>query len=93
MRYAFGLICLILFLGVTCLAEEYEATVTTPSGSYSVPVEVEDGEVTTVYWPSGGNMHVYGAEIDDGEASGTNSRGDTIDISIDDYKSDDESEQ
>ena len=61
----------------------YDATVSTDSGSYTVPVEVEDGEVTHVDWPNGGNMHVYGADIEDGSASGTNSRGDWIDIEID----------
>jgi hypothetical protein len=61
----------------------YDATVTTKSGTYSVPVEVEDGEVTTVHWPNGGNMRVNGADIEDGEASGYNSRGDSVDIEID----------
>ncbi len=64
----------------------YDATVTTESGTYTVPVEVEDGSVTYVDWPNGGNMTVYGAEISDGEASGTNSQGDPIDITIDDYE-------
>jgi hypothetical protein len=62
----------------------HDATVTTRSGSYTVPVEIEDGEVTTVHWPNGGNMHVMGADLDDTEASGTNSRGDLVDVEIDD---------
>ena len=62
----------------------YDATVTTDSGSYTVPVEVESGEVTSVHWPNGGDMTVNGADVDDnGEASGQNSRGDNIDIQID----------
>ena len=62
----------------------YDATVTTSSGSYTVPVEVENGEVSHVEWPNGGNMSVDGAEIDsDGHASGYNSRGDSIEIEID----------
>lgn len=61
----------------------HDATVTTDSGTYSVPVEVEDGEVTEVHWPNGGDMTVDGAEIDGGEASGYNSRGDYINIEID----------
>lgn len=69
----------------------YDATVTTDSGSYSVPVEVEDGEVTQVYWPNGGDMTVYGGEISDGEASGTNSRGESVSIELEDYN--DESEE
>jgi len=66
----------------------YDATVTTDSGSYTVPVEVEDGEVTVVHWANGGDMTVSGAEISGGEASGYNSKGDTVDISIDDYNDD-----
>ena len=69
----------------------YDATVTTDSGSYTVPVEVEDGEVTHVEWPNGGDMSVDGAEIDsDGYATGTNSRGESVDITIDDYDGDSE---
>lgn len=66
----------------------YDATVTTDSGSYTVPVEVEDGEVTAVHWPNGGDMTVSGAEISGGEASGYNSKGDTVGILIDDYNDD-----
>ena len=62
----------------------YDATVTTSSGTYTVPVEVEDGEVTHVEWPNGGNMTVNGAEVDDMEASGYNSRGDWVQIEIED---------
>ena len=78
------LFCMIL--AVSSYAEQYDADVTTSSGTYSVSVEVEDGEVTQVHWPNGGDMNVYGAEISDGEASGTNSRGESVDIAIDDYQ-------
>ena len=61
----------------------YDATVTTSSGSYTVPVEVENGEVSEVHWPNGGEMNVYGGNIDEGEATGYNSRGDYISIEID----------
>lgn len=61
----------------------YDATVRTSSGSYTVPVEVENGEVTAVEWPNGGNMSVRGADIDGREASGVNSRGDRVQIEID----------
>lgn len=61
----------------------YDATVTTDSGSYTVPVEVENGEVTHVEWPNGGDMSVSGADLDDSEASGWNSRGDSVHIEID----------
>jgi len=63
----------------------YDAVVTTDSGSYSVPVEVEDGEVTQVHWSNGGDMSVSGAEISDGEATGVNSRGDSVSIELEDY--------
>ena len=69
-------------------SEEYDATVTTESGSYTVPVEVEDGAVTQVHWPNGGDMNVYGGDISGGEASGTNSRGDNVGIALDDYPAD-----
>jgi hypothetical protein len=62
----------------------YDAQVTTDSGTYSVPVEVEDGEVTQVHWPNGGDMNVEGGDLDGGEASGINSRGDIVNIEIDD---------
>ena len=77
-----------LLISTPSMADEmedgtYDATVTTSSGSYTVPVEVQDGEVTHVEWPNGGNMSVNGADIQDGEASGYNSRGDSVDIEID----------
>lgn len=78
---------IIVFLSLCSFAEDgtYDATVITDSGTYTVPVEVEGSEVTYVYWPNGGNMHVYGADIEDGFASGTNSRGDFVNIEIDGY--------
>jgi hypothetical protein len=68
----------------------YGAFVTTPSGRYSVQVEVEGGAVTGVYWPNGGRMTVMGGELEGGEAFGSNRRGDQIQIEIDDlsYNSD-----
>lgn len=60
----------------------YDATVTTQSGSYTVPVEVENGEVSHVYWPNGGAMTVYGGELDGSDANGINSRGDFVTIKI-----------
>lgn len=79
-----------LFFISTCASAQnledgtYDATVTTSSGSYAVPVEVENGEVSHVEWPNGGNMSLDGAEIDgDGYASGYNSRGDSVEIEID----------
>ena len=77
-----------LFVYPFCHAEEYDATVTTDSGRYSVPVEVEAGEVTYVHWPNGGDMSLTGADIDGGEATGWNSKGDTVQIELDDYNND-----
>ncbi len=68
----------------------YDAQVETDSGTYSVPVEVENGEVTGVHWPNGGDMSVQGAEIEDGEATGTNSRGDSVTIQIDESEHSDD---
>jgi Zn-dependent membrane protease YugP len=81
-----------LFLGAWILvyssqnvtAEEYDATVTTDSGTYSVPVEVEDGEVTEVHWPNGGRMSVSDAELDGSSADGTTMNGDSVHIEVED---------
>lgn len=80
------LILALVLLAGPAWAEEYDATVTTSSGTYTVPVEVEGGEVTEVHWPNGGDMTVSGADIDDGEASGINSRGDSVQIEIEGYE-------
>src|SRR4051794_1509828 len=84
-----GVLCAVLVCigGIpTAKAQDgtYEAIVTTPSGSYSVPVEVEDGSVTQVHWPNGGDVNVDGADLDGTGASGTDSRGDRVDIEIED---------
>ena len=90
MRNLFFII-IFVFLSSICHAEDgtYDATVTTESGTYTVPVEVEDGEVTYIHWPNGGDMSVSGAEIADGEATGTNSKGETVQIELDDYIAED----
>ncbi|MBI5149833.1 MAG: hypothetical protein HZA28_03575 [Candidatus Omnitrophica bacterium] len=87
MRLINLLIFLLIISSSFCFAEDgtYDGVVTTDSGSYTVPVEVEDGEVTYVHWPNGGDMTVSGAEISDGEADGINSKGDSVHIEIDDY--------
>lgn len=64
----------------------YDARVKTDSGTYRVPVEVEDGEVTSIRWPNGGRMRIRGAEIEDGEAVGRSSDGDRFRIEIDDLE-------
>ena len=35
-------------------------------------------------------MNVYGAAIEDGQASGYNSRGESVDIELDDYEGNEE---
>jgi len=84
------LILLLIILPSFVYSEDgtYDATVTTNSGSYSVPVEIEGGEVTQVHWPNGGDMSVYGGEISGGEATGFNSRGDSVSIELEDYNDD-----
>jgi len=64
----------------------YDARIRTDSGTYRVPVEVEDGEVTSIRWPNGGRMRLRGAEIEDGEAVGRSSDGDRFRIEIDDLE-------
>ena len=64
----------------------YDAHVKTDSGTYRVPVEVEDGEVTSIRWPNGGHMRLHGAEIEDDEAVGRSSDGDRFRIEIDDLE-------
>jgi hypothetical protein len=66
----------------------YNARVRTDSGSYSVPVDVESGEVTHIRWPNG-RMRVGGADIDGDEAIGTNSRGERVRIELEDLEFDD----
>ncbi|MBI4355879.1 MAG: hypothetical protein HY597_05500 [Candidatus Omnitrophica bacterium] len=85
--YVVWLALAVFTLAVPAYSEDgtYDAVVTTDSGSYTVPVEVEGGEVTFVHWPNGGDMHVYGAEIADSEAQGWNSRDESVSIEIDDY--------
>lgn len=88
MKYILIFLCSFLIVLSDVFADDledgtYDAVVTTDSGSYTVPVEVENGEVTHVEWPNGGNMTVRGADLYDGSASGYNSRGDSVDIEID----------
>ena len=63
-------------------AFERDAVVTTDKDVYSVPVEVEDGEVTQVYWPDGRDPSVSGADLSDSQASGADVNGDPIDIDL-----------
>lgn len=85
--------CMTVAIPTACAEDgTYDATVTTDSGTYTVPVEVEDGEVSLVHWPNGGDMHVYGADISNGEAQGYNSRGDMVQIEVDGHSDDEVNE-
>ncbi len=84
-----------LFIGRLrfCYSDEHDATVTTSSGTYSTSAEVENGEITQVHWPNGGSMNLTGADVEDGEATGTNSRGETVNVTLDDYDEDEEANE
>jgi hypothetical protein len=81
-----NIVKLVLFTALLCttyaFADEQTATVTTKSGTYTVPVQVENGQVTHVEWPNGGNMSVRGGELNGGQADGQNSRGDAVHIDL-----------
>jgi hypothetical protein len=66
----------------------FEAKVTTDSGTYSVPVEVLDGEVVQIDWTNEKKVAVSGAKINDGEATGVDSNGDSVSIKLKDYYGD-----
>jgi len=67
-------------------SEEYAAEVTTKNGTFFVPVEVENGEVTVVYWSEEDHMPVYGGEIFEKKAWAVDSKGKNVDVFIEDYE-------
>jgi hypothetical protein len=66
----------------------YESNVTMDSGTYSVPVEVYDGEVVKIEWPNDKGVTVTGAKINEGEADGIDSDGNSVVIKLKDYHDD-----
>lgn len=81
------LVCVTMTVSAaTPLDGEYRARVRTQSGTYTVPVEVEDGEVTSIRWPNGGRMRVRGADLDDGDAVGRDSDGRRYQIEVEDLE-------
>ena len=86
---------LFAFLSVVsfCYAEEQDALVITDGGSFSVPVEVDNGEVTRVYWPDGQIWSLTGAEISGGEATGVDSGGRSVRVSLDNYEGEEKVEE
>ena len=77
------LVLIIALLGSTAFADLIPAEVTTPSGTYTVEVEVDGKTVRCVQWGNGGCMTMFGAVLDgEGYASGENRRGDAIEIQV-----------
>ena len=77
------IILAIAILSVTVFADLVPAEVTTPSGSYSVEVDVDGNTVRCVQWDNGGCMSMFGAVLDSsGYASGENRRGQNIEIQV-----------
>jgi hypothetical protein len=71
----------------------YDAIVEANGVKYSATVEVEEGEVTKVNLPKGGDMSVSGAEIQDiegMEANGYNSDGESVHITLENYSNESE---
>ncbi len=65
------IILIIALLGTTAYANLIPAEVITPSGTYTVEVEVDGNTVRCVQWDNGGCMSMFGAVLDkDGSASG-----------------------
>ena len=69
-----------------CYADQRDAEVTTDAISYTVPVEVDNGKVTYVYWPNGRIWSLTGADISDGEASGMDFLGRAVHVRLDNYE-------
>ena len=73
-----------LVLTTGLFADLIPADVTTPSGSYSVYVDVSGNTVNCVQWDNGGCMTVFGAAFDkNGFANGENRRGQSMEIQVD----------
>lgn len=73
-------------------SEEYDAEVTTKKGTFSVPVEVENGEVTTVYWNDEDHMPLYGGELFNRKAWAVDSAGKNVDVLVKGYEEPDTEE-
>lgn len=89
MQKACLMVALLVFVGLPALAfaqnGEYDAYVSTESGTYRGVVEVEDGEVVYVRRKDGDQMTLEGAKIVGGQADGTDSNGKSVHIEIDNY--------
>ena len=68
----------------------YNAQIETDDGTYHVPVQVRDGEVTSVRLPRGKKMSLRGADLNEGEATGSDFYGDRVKVKIEDSSYDQE---
>ena len=64
--------------GTYCAEIEYYYYKTGTRSTYTLEVEIEDNELTKIYWPNGGwldDSHFYPPDISDGYATFTSDRG------------------
>lgn len=64
--------------GTYCAEIDYYYSETGTSSTYTLEVEIENNELTIIYWPNGGwldDSHFSPPDISDGEASFTSDRG------------------
>ncbi|WP_076606491.1 hypothetical protein [Rufibacter radiotolerans] len=64
--------------GTYCAEVDYYNPNTGTSSTYTLEVEVESNELTTIHWPSGGwldDSHFSSTDISEGDASFTSDRG------------------
>lgn len=64
--------------GTYCAEIEYYNPRTGTRSTYTLEVEIEDNELTKIYWPNGGwldDSHFYPPHIEDGHAEFTSDRG------------------
>jgi hypothetical protein len=60
----------------------YPATATNTGWTYAVSAQVEEGQVTALRWPHGGETPILEGEITNGTAVGFGIEGDRFDITI-----------
>ena len=64
--------------GTYCAGVTYYNSSTGTNSTYSLNVEVENGELIVIYWPSGGwldDSHFYPEDISDGDCEFTSDKG------------------
>lgn len=71
--------------GLYCATVNYYNPNTGTSSTYTLEVEVENEELTTIYWPNGGWLdatHFDPPDISDGDAEFTSDRGYDYEVEI-----------